>query len=219
MAHGARTRQGKYVQRYSPQEDELYFDLQQDPRELSDRLAENRERARPLRALVEAALSPNPYRHVLRFAGAGRWEVELETRGWLQDLETAGLGSSESQLLLENGKRLRLRLQPRAGTPRQVSFLVRPMGASVRLSGTLDGRPLRAPDVFLGEQAVHPESLPLRLPDIESEAERVENMLAAPRTDAAGLHVWLQALPGHTLLEFDSEARERLKALGYLGPN
>ena len=219
VAHGARTRQGKYVQRYSPQEDELYFDLQQDPRELSDRLAENRERARPLRALVEAALSPNPYRHVLRFAGAGRWEVELETRGWLQDLETAGLGSSESQLLLENGKRLRLRLQPRAGTPRQVSFLVRPMGASVRLSGTLDGRPLRAPDVFLGEQAVHPESLPLRLPDIESEAERVENMLAAPRTDAAGLHVWLQALPGHTLLEFDSEARERLKALGYLGPN
>lgn len=216
VAHGARTPQGKYVQRYSPQEDELYFELPRDPGEQADRLAENRERARPLRALVEATLVPNPYRHVLRFVGPGRYEVELETRAWLQDLEAVGLGSGESSQLLENGRRLRLRLQPRAGTPREVRFTVRPMGAAVRLTGTRDGRPLRPQDIYMAEQAVHPQGLPLRLPDIESEADRVENMLAPPRTAAPGLHLWLQPLPGHTLLEFDSEARERLKALGYL---
>ena len=43
-----------------------------------------------------------------------------------------------------------------------------------------------------------------------------ENLLGAPRTSRPGVHVWLKPLPGHTLLEFDAEARERLKALGYL---
>lgn len=219
VALGVRTRQGKYVQRFSPQEDELYFELPQDPREQVDRLAANRERVRPLRALAEAAMVPNPYRHMLRFVGPGRYELELETRGWMQDLETAGLGSGETQQLLEGGRRLRLKLAPRAGAPREVRLTVRPMGASVRLSGSRDGRPLRPEDVFIAEQALHPERLPLRLPDIESEADRGENLLAAPRASAAGIHVWLQTLPGHTLLVIEGEARERLKALGYLGPN
>jgi hypothetical protein len=216
VAIGVRTRQGKYVQRFSPQEDELYFELPRDPRELADRLAENRERVRPLRALAEAAMVPNPYRHVLRFVGPARYEVELETRAWMQDLEALGLGVGETQQLLEGGRRLRLRLQPRAGAPREVRFVVRPMGASVRLSGTRDGRPLRPEEVFVAEQALHPAQVPLRLPDIESEADHGENMLAPPRTGAPGLHLWLQPLPGHTLLVFDSDARERLKALGYL---
>ncbi len=216
VAFGVRTRQGKYVERFSPQEDELYFELPQDPREQVDRLAATRERARPLRALAEAAMVPNSYRHVLRFVGPGRYEVELLTRAWMQELEAVGLGSGETQLLLEGGRRLRLRLTPRAGAPREVRFTVRPMGASVRLSGTRDGRPLRPEEVFIAEGGVHPERLPLRLPDIESEKDRGENMLAAPRTGAAGLHLWLQPLPGHTLLVIEGEARERLKALGYL---
>ena len=31
--------------------------------------------------------------------------------------------------------------------------------------------------------------------------------------------VWLALAPGHALVELDAATRERLKALGYLGPN
>jgi len=220
VAHGMRTRKDKYIARYSPDSDELYFDLTQDPGERTNRLGAARERARVLRAGVEAAMVPNPYRHVLRFVGPGRFEIELTTRGWLQDVEAGGLAAGESQKLLDGGKRLRLEIAPRPGAPREVSLLVRPLGAPVLVGGRRDGRPLAPGDVFMSEQAIPPKAVPFRLPEIESDAdEGALSMLAPPRTQKPGLHLWLKPLPGHTLLVFDSEARERLKALGYLGPN
>lgn len=220
VAHGMRTRKDKYIARYSPESDELYFDLTQDPGETKNRLDGAGERVRALRAGVEAAMVPNPYRHVLRFSGTGRYELDLTTRGWLQEVEAAGLAQGESQKLLDGGKRLRLEIAPRPGAPREVSLLVRPLGAPVLVSGRRDGRPLAPADVFLSEQALAPKAVPFPLPEIESEAdEGALNMLAPPRTQKAGLYLWLKPLPGTTLLEFDAEARERLKALGYLGPN
>jgi arylsulfatase A-like enzyme len=216
VAHGLRTNRDKYVVRYSPEEDELYFDLGRDPHEHTNRLAEAGERVRSMRAGVEAVMTPNPYRHVLRFAGSGRWEIELRTRGWLQDLESSGLGAAEAAQLLDGGRRLLLKMAPRPDRSREVSFTIRPLGAPARLSGTRDGRLLRTTDVFLSEQAVAPLEVPFKLPDLESEAERTENMLAPPAATVSGLYVWLKPLPGRTLLQFDSEARERLKALGYL---
>ena len=62
----------KYVRRFSPDEDELYFDLAGDPKEKPNRVEENRERVRLLRAGVEAAMVPNPFRHTLRVEGAAR---------------------------------------------------------------------------------------------------------------------------------------------------
>jgi hypothetical protein len=90
----------------------------------------------------------------------------------------------------------------------------------VTLAGTRDGRPLRPPDVAVGEGSFRPEAFPFRLPDIESETEsdRGINLFAAPTAGASGVRVWLTLPPGRKVQEMDEASRERLKALGYVGP-
>ncbi len=111
-------------------------------------------------------------------------------------------------------------LQPREGAPREVAFTVRPIGAPVLLSGTRDGRPLRPLDVAIGEGGQHPEALPYRLPDIESETERDRGLrlFAAPASGSSPVRLWLTLPPGQSLGELDAATRERLRALGYVGP-
>jgi hypothetical protein len=74
--------------------------------------------------------------------------------------------------------------------------------------------------VAVGEGSFRPGGFPFRLPDIESEADadRGINLFAAPRGEMPGVRVWLALPPGRTIGEMDPETRERLKALGYVGP-
>jgi hypothetical protein len=90
----------------------------------------------------------------------------------------------------------------------------------VTLSGTRGGRDLPPDAIAIGESGWHPSSLPGRLPDVESEAEREGgiDLFTAPSAKAGGVRVWLTLPPGQSLMELDDEARERLRALGYLGP-
>jgi arylsulfatase A-like enzyme len=191
VAHGMRTSRDKYVQRFSPEEDELYFDLKQDPKERTSTLAANRERADRLKAAVEAAMVADPFRHNVR---ADHYEVQ------------------------GNGRKLALRLRPRPGAPREVAFGIRPMGAPVYLEGTRDGRPLRATDVTIAEEAEHPPEVPFRLPEVDprgdTDEERFDNVFAPPRGNPAGLQLWLTG--SRKVLPMDREALERLCALGYV---
>lgn len=220
VAHGIRTEKDKYIQRFSPEEDELYFDLVKDPKELTSVLATAPERVRLLRAEVEAAMAPNPFRYALRFEGGSEYLLNLRAGGWIADVQATGLGETERADLHDNGRRLDLRIRPRAGQPREVSFTARPMGAPVFLDGKRDGRPLRPADVAMAEDARHPGEVPFRLPEIESEheQERPRNLFVPPPPRLPGVQVWLTLPPGRKLMEFDKETRERLKALGYLGP-
>jgi arylsulfatase A-like enzyme len=220
VAHGVRTEADKYIHRFGPETDELYFDLARDPKELTNIIESNPARVRLLKGQAEAAMSPNPFRYVLRVTGGSEYAVTLLTDGWLEGLEATGLGARERSLLRENGRRLELLLHPRPGAPREVTFTLRPRGAPVSLQGTRDGRPLRPLDIAYAEAGQHPDAFPFRLPDIESDAEHARglNLFAAPRGEPAGLSIWLALAPGRTLMEFDPETRERLKALGYLGP-
>jgi hypothetical protein len=165
-------------------------------------------------------MAPNPFRYVVRAAGAGLLALRLETRGWIEGVEATGLGPRERWSQGGDGRRLVLSLAPRPGAPREVSFAVRPVGAPVLLSGTRDGRPLRPRDVAVGGGSFRPEAIPFRLPDIESETERDRgiDLFEAPRGKASGVLVWLALPPGRGVQELDAEARERLKALGYVGP-
>jgi arylsulfatase A-like enzyme len=217
VAHGMRTGRDKYIQSFSPREAELYFDLIRDPKEQTSRLAENGERVRLLRAGVEAAMVPDPFRRHLRALGSSEFDLLLRTPGWIDGVEPVGLASGERCEIEGNGRKLALRLKPRPGQPREVAFSVRPLGAPVWLEGTRDGRPLRPDDVLIAEDGVPAGAVPVRFPEIESEAEKTENVLAAPRSERAGLHLWLTLAPGRKVLEFDEKTREQLKALGYLG--
>ena len=220
VAHGVRTDADKYVRRFSPDDDELYFDLRQDPKEKTSLTAEKPERVRVLQAQAEAAMASSPFRYTVQVAGAGRFDLRLAARGWLEAVEATGLGPQERWSLGGNGRWLDLRLAPRPGAPREIAFAVRPVGAPVTLAGTRDGRPLRATDVAVGESSLRPEAFPFQLPDIESEteADRGLNLFAAPRDSASGVRVWLTLPAGRSLEELDPEALERLRALGYVGP-
>jgi arylsulfatase A-like enzyme len=220
VAHGVRTEGEKYVRRFSPDDDELYFDLRQDPKEKTSIAAGHSQRVRLLQAQAETGMKPNPFRYVVQAAGQGRFALKLETRGWLEGVETTGLGPQERSSLGGNGRSLDLTLLPRPDAPREIGFTVRPVGAPVTLSGTRDGRPLRPSDVAVGEGSFRPVEFPFRLPDIESETEtdRGINLFAPPRTAPGGVRVWLALPPGRSIRELDPESRERLKALGYVGP-
>jgi hypothetical protein len=157
---------------------------------------------------------------VLEVRGAGRLSLRLETHGWLEGIELTGLGPQERSSVGGNGRSVDLLLTPRAGAPREIAFTVRPIGAPVVLSGLRDGHPLRPGDVAIGEGGQHPEALPYRLPDIESETERDHGLrlFGPPRSGASPVRLWLTLPPGRSLGELDAATRERLRALGYVGP-
>ncbi len=221
VAHGMRTGKDKYVRRFSPEEDELYFDLVRDPKELVNRLAENAERVRQLRDGVEAAMASNPYRHTLQFRGTGAYEVKLRTGGWIEGVEAEGLGAQESYDVQGNGRKLALKIRPKQGQPREIAFSVRPVGAPVWIEGTRDGRPLRPADLFLAQEAVHPDAVPTKLPEIEGSPENenapILHVFEPPKTDQNGILLWLRPVKGQKTIEIDKEDCERLKALGYVG--
>ena len=220
VAHGVRTDGDKYIRRFSPDDDELYFELARDPKEKQNRAAANPQRVRTLEAQAEAGMSSNPFRYVVQVQGTGVYALRLETRGWLEGVETTGLGPEERWSVGGNGRWLELAARPRPGAPREVGFSVRPVGAPVELSGTRDGRALRAADVAVGATAFQPAAFPFHLPDIESETEqdRGLQLFKPPRADVTGVRLWLALPPGRTIQELDPASRERLKALGYVGP-
>jgi hypothetical protein len=220
VAHGMRTERDKYVQRFSPQEDELYFDLARDPQEQVNRIEDAGSRARVLRGGVEAAMVANPFRHTLRVGAPGEYALTLRTRGWFEGVDADSLSGQERAELEANGRRLVLRLRPAPERAREVRFGVRPQGAPVWLDGTRDGRPLRPADVRVAEQGLQADAIPYRIPDLEPPGEGEDATAAnlfAPPPEGPGVHVWLTLIPGRQLLELDAEARERLKALGYVG--
>jgi arylsulfatase A-like enzyme len=223
VAHGIRTNADKYVQRFSPEQDELYFDLVKDPRELDSILAERPERVRVLRAGVEAAMTPNPFRYVLKAVGTGEFALTLRTGGWIEGIEATGLGQGERYELAQNGRELDVRMRPRPGQPREIVFTLRPRGAPVWLDGARDGRPLRTSDVAIAQSGGPPSAIPFKLPELESEGEgeeRPKGNLFAPPTSvpaAGGLQLWLAQSAAHRSFEMDKETCEKMKALGYIG--
>jgi hypothetical protein len=209
----------KYVRRFSPDEDELYFDLVRDPGEQSNAIADHPERVRALQARAEEFMASNPFRYVVEVEGRGPWMLHLETGGWFENVEAEGLAEGESWTPGGNGRWVRLQVGARPDAPRRLSFTVRPRGAPVTLSGTHAERPLRPDQVSVAASAWQPPSLPFRLPDLESEAQKDDGLdLVTAPPPGDGVRVFVTLPEGETLMELDEATRERLQALGYLDP-
>jgi len=74
--------------------------------------------------------------------------------------------------------------------------------------------------VYMAQEGIHPAEVPFKLPEIESEKERTDNIFAAPREERPGVHVWLTMEGGKpTPLPMDKDTCERMKALGYVSAN
>jgi len=216
VAHGMRTTENKYVRRFSPEDDELFFDLRKDPREQVNVIDQNRERARAMEGGVEAVMVPNPFRDAVRFEGAGTYKVLFRTGGWIEGVEPVGFAGSDRYDIDGNGRKLMVTVTPRPGHPREVRFSLRPQGAPVTLEGSREGRPIVPGEVFIAQEGIHPPEVPFKLPEIESEKERAENIFAAPRAGVPGVHIWLDYPKGREPAPMDKETCERMKALGYV---
>jgi arylsulfatase A-like enzyme len=217
VAYGMRTGKDKYVERFSPKSDELYFDLLRDPREKMNRIDKAADRARFLRAGVQAAMIPNPFRTNIRFVGAGAFDITLASHGWIEGLQTTGFGSRD-RLETEERRQTRIRLAPHSGAAREASFTVRPIGAPVSVDGTIGARSIGARHIRIAREGVHPEGAPpFLLPEIDSDTGRVTDIFAPPESDAPGLHVWLTLASDHAIMApFDCETCKRMQALGYV---
>ncbi len=170
VSTGIRTGKAKYVRRFAPQTDELFFDLGRDPAEAHNLIDQKPEDLRRLRSGVEATMQVTPYRYAIRSLSPQAQTLLVETPGWIEGVEAAGLGLGEKAEIKNGGRLLELTLSPRIGGPREVFFRVRPTGVPVTLRGRLGSRDLAAADVSLGETGAHPSALPFALPELDADS-------------------------------------------------
>jgi hypothetical protein len=95
------------------------------------------------------------------------------------------------------------------------------VGAPVWIEGTRDGRTLRPADVFVAQEAQHPDAIPAKLPEIEGSPENenapILRVFEPPATTQAGIYLWLRPIQGRQTIEINKENCESLRALGYVG--
>jgi hypothetical protein len=172
---------------------------------------------RLLKAGVEAAMVPNPFRYSVRFEAPGRYQMLFKTGGWIEGVEPIGFGPGDRHDLDGNGRKLIVTVMPRAGHTRELAFSLRPQGAPVWLEGTRDGKPLAPTDVYIAQEGIHPPEVPFKLPEIETEKERAENIFAPPAEGKPGVHVWLTLTAGKQQPgPMSKDTCEQMKALGYI---
>jgi hypothetical protein len=218
VARGVRSREDKYIERFSPEEGELYFDLTRDPRELTSLLGERPDRVRTLRDALNRVMAGSPFQNHVRTQGTGEFHLLLRTSGWFQDEEMLG----DSSLLQReaDGRKLRLTLRSKPDHPQEAVFSVRPTGAPVFLEGTWDGKSLKTTDIHMGEAGLAPGGVPAQLPEVEgkeTETHPDNNVLAPPRTTKPGVELWLTT--ASKIIGPNGPPCETLVALGYLsGP-
>ena len=213
VATGIRTGAAKYVRRFAPQTDELFFDLAKDPKESNNSIARFPEDVRRLRAIVETTMRVTPYRYAIRALSPVPQTLLIETPGWIEGLETAGLGLSDRAEIKNNQRVLEVTVTPKPGAPRDLFFRVRPVGVPVTLRGRMGTRDLTPKDVFFGEEGSHPKALPFLLPELEGDS--VVGLFKPGRSES-GVVIYLDQPSGRSLQTLDAAQIEQLCALGYI---
>lgn len=213
VSSGIRTGEAKYIRRFSPQTDELYFDLTRDRAEQNNLMAQNPPGLKRLRSAVEETMQVTPYRYAIRALTPTAQTLIVETPGWIEGVEASGLGLAEKAQITNNGRTLELTLQPKPGQPRDIFFRLRPVGVPVTLKGRLGARALSPQDVLIGETGQHPKALPFELPELD--ADSVEGLFR-PGAAKTGIVLYLDQPSGKKVQDLNPAEREHLCALGYI---
>jgi len=213
VAYGARTSETKYVRHLFPSSEELFYDLRRDPRERQSHPVEASSRVRALKRVAEASVSPSAFHHTVRVDGRVDYDLRLRTTGWIEVVRRTGLLSTDRAQVMEGGHVLALRLGPASDRPREVELAARPHGVPVWIDGTRGERRLRPSEIRVAAEGSSARKLPFLVPD----EEELGNPFTAPPSAASGVSVWLvPAHAGRGDAPLDQQARESLKALGYL---
>lgn len=215
VVFGYRAGTAKYLRRFRPQDDALLLDLARDPGEQAALALPEGERRRALDGRLRVAMRPSRFRDALRFQAAGRYELELRSSGFLEEIG-GDLVGGDSATLEPEGRTLRVRLQLPPGQTRDLSFRLRPRGAPVRLAGTWNGRPLTSREVAGTVSSAAGPGLLLPDPEAELEPSRWPSFYVRPQQPRAAITVWLD--DGASRVVPDRSAVEALRALGYAGP-
>jgi len=217
VSSGIRTGQAKYIRRFEPQTDELYFDLVKDPKEKNNLIAQNPEGLRRLRSGVEAMMQVTPYRYAVRALTPQPQTLIVETPGWIEGVESTGLGLSDKTTITNEGRGLEINVTPKAGGPREIFFRVRPVGVPVTLRGRIGARELQASDVFVGEQSSHPRAIPFALPGLD--ADFITGFFK-PGPSTTGVIVYLdQPSDRKKPSDLPCDQCQSMAALGYISPD
>ena len=124
-------RRDKYIHRFGPETDELYFDLVKDPEGADEHPGGQPARVRLLKGQAEAAMTPNPFRYV----GEGRRLLRVRARPRYRRLARGRRGDGPraeraAQLRGRTGGKPRdTRCARDRKQPREVAFALRPRGA------------------------------------------------------------------------------------------
>ena len=185
-------RRDKYIRRFSPDDDELYFDLEKDPKEHDERArsrtrsacACSRPRPRPACRRTRSATSLRGRRR--------RAATRCTSRrgGWLEGVEATGLRPGralDARRQRAAGSSSRPRRGPGPAARDRASPAARRRAGRARRHAR---RPpvARRPTCRSAARPCRPGPFPLRLPDIESEteADRGLDLFSRPRRPSRG---------------------------------
>ena len=217
----SRTEGDKFIRRFNPEQDELYFDLTKDPKERASVLADAPERVRRLRARAEEAMTAQS----LPPRSPPRGRRRLCRHPADRRLDRTGASDRARPGRAVRGRRERPPPRPPGAPPAGPAARggvrdARPWACPVWLEGTRAGRPLREGDVTPGrwpDRRCGP--LPAARGRYGQRGRSTRRPASSSRrraTRPASRSGW-SCRPAGKLVELDRETRERLKALGYLG--
>ena len=216
VAHGMRGERDKYVQRFSPEEDELYFDLARDPGEQANRIDEAGSRVR--------GCAEGSRRRWRRIPSATRcaWPVRANTgsapHARLVRRRAGGPLGRAGALRWATGRRLELSAPPRRGPAARGELRRASAGRAGLAGGHADGRPLRPAEVAIAEIGCGPRRrCPSGCPTSSRRRARAAAATCSRRRATPPRRSGLADAARRPLLDFDAATCEKLRALGYVG--
>ncbi len=200
----------KYIRRLLPEPGSLFFDVGRDPGERDDLLPGHGAAAAPFERELLRFIQEGQRGYQLHLDGGNgeKVEVTVTTTARMREALRLSVRTGETLESAPDGKRVVYRYVA-DGAPRQLVLSADPPEAPLWFAVTAAGRPLLPRSVDLGGGR-HPESMPF---------EAGPGQLGGPLRPAPGASLAVSlsyvATPG-TTPELSAEAREGLRALGYV---